>query len=232
MIEFISIVITIALFCYFLSYINKKDRQEKKLEDIVNASKRVSNVRSWHPSAHNRDSYTGRIVVALKWMGDDNLDLAAFILSETGKIASDSDFVYYNSKCKIEGKFPSNLDGTVFLAEEHALYMEEHTDYNCEAICIDFDRIDADKVSAIKLVSCNYDKERAFKHLDSVEVCICDDGLKEVWGEFTVNNLSKSKGNALDIGSFVYDRGKGSWIYKPKMVIQKGWWNEFINFYT
>ena len=100
-----------------------------------------SNVRSWHPSAHNRDSYTGRIVVALKWMGDDNLDLAAFILSETGKIASYSDFVYYNSKYKIEGKFPSNLEGTVFLAEEHALYMEEHTDYNCEAICIDFDRL-------------------------------------------------------------------------------------------
>ena len=162
MIEFISIVITIALFCYFLSYINKKDRQEKKLEDIVNASKRVSNVRSWHPSAHNRDSYTGRIVVALKWMGDDNLDLAAFILSETGKIASDSDFVYYNSKCKIEGKFPSNLEGTVFLAEEHALYMEEHTDYNCEAICIDFDRIDADKVSAIKLVSCTLGQQFTF----------------------------------------------------------------------
>ena len=164
-------------------------------------------------------------------MGDDNLDLAAFILGETGKIASDSDFVYYNSKCKI-GDLPSNLDGTVFLADEHARYIEEYTDYNCEAICIDFDRIDADKVFAIELVSCNYDKERAFKHLDSVEVCICDDGLKEVWGEFTLNNLSKSKGNALDIGSFVYDRGKGSWIYKPKMVIQNGWWNEFINIYT
>ncbi len=71
--------------------------------------------------------------------------IAAFILGETGKIASDSDFVYYNSKCKI-GDLPSNLDGTVFLADEHARYIEEYTDYNCEAICLEFDRIDADKV--------------------------------------------------------------------------------------
>ena len=231
MVEFISILIAIVLFCYFLNYKNKKYREEQEMCRIANVP-RTLNVRSENRSAHNRDFYTGRVIVTLKWSGNDNLDFAAFILDETGKIASYSDFVFYNSKCKNASNFPSNSEETVFLAEEHALYIEEYTDYNCEAIYIDFDRIDADKVSDIELVSCNYDKERAFKHLDSVEVCICDTDLKKVWGAFTINNLSKSKGNALDIGSFVYDKGKCSWIFKLKMVIRKGWWNEFINIYT
>lgn len=37
MIEFISIVITIALFCYFVNYKNKKDREEKEMNRIMNA---------------------------------------------------------------------------------------------------------------------------------------------------------------------------------------------------
>lgn len=37
MIEFVSIVITIALFCYFLSYKNKKYREEKEMDSIANA---------------------------------------------------------------------------------------------------------------------------------------------------------------------------------------------------
>lgn len=37
MIEFTSIVITIALFCYFVNYKNKKDREEKEMNRIMNA---------------------------------------------------------------------------------------------------------------------------------------------------------------------------------------------------
>ena len=37
MLEFISIVITIALFCYFLYYKNKKYREEKEMDSIANA---------------------------------------------------------------------------------------------------------------------------------------------------------------------------------------------------
>ena len=37
MIEFISIVITIALFCYFVNYKNKKDREEKEMNSFMNA---------------------------------------------------------------------------------------------------------------------------------------------------------------------------------------------------
>lgn len=37
MIEFLSILITIVLFCYFLNYKNKKDRAEKEMDSIANA---------------------------------------------------------------------------------------------------------------------------------------------------------------------------------------------------
>lgn len=37
MIEFLSILITIVLFCYFLNYKNKKDRVEKEMDSIANA---------------------------------------------------------------------------------------------------------------------------------------------------------------------------------------------------
>lgn len=37
MIEFLSILITIVLFCYFLNYRNKKDRAEKEMDSIANA---------------------------------------------------------------------------------------------------------------------------------------------------------------------------------------------------
>ena len=37
MIEFLSILITIILFCYFLNYKNKKDRAEKEMDSIANA---------------------------------------------------------------------------------------------------------------------------------------------------------------------------------------------------
>ena len=37
MIEFLSILITIVLFCYFLNYKNKKDRAEKEMGSIANA---------------------------------------------------------------------------------------------------------------------------------------------------------------------------------------------------
>lgn len=37
MIEFLSILITIVLFCYFLNYKNKKDRAEKDMDSIANA---------------------------------------------------------------------------------------------------------------------------------------------------------------------------------------------------
>lgn len=36
MVEFISIVVTIVLFCYFLYYKNKKDRAEEEMDSIVN----------------------------------------------------------------------------------------------------------------------------------------------------------------------------------------------------
>lgn len=88
MIEFTSIVI-IVLFCYFLSNNKKKDIEEKEMDGVVNTNTpKTFNDRCWNPSVRNRDFYTGRIVVTLKWVGDDNLDLAAFILNETGKIAS------------------------------------------------------------------------------------------------------------------------------------------------
>lgn len=38
MIEFLSILITIVLFCYFLNYKNKKDRAEKEMDSIANAA--------------------------------------------------------------------------------------------------------------------------------------------------------------------------------------------------
>lgn len=37
MVEFLSILITIVLFCYFLNYKNKKDRAEKEMDSIANA---------------------------------------------------------------------------------------------------------------------------------------------------------------------------------------------------
>lgn len=37
MIEFLSILITIVLFCYFLNYKNMKDRAEKEMDSIANA---------------------------------------------------------------------------------------------------------------------------------------------------------------------------------------------------
>ena len=37
MIEFLSILITIVLFCYFLNYKNKKNRAEKEMDSIANA---------------------------------------------------------------------------------------------------------------------------------------------------------------------------------------------------
>ena len=37
MIEFLSILITIVLFCYLLNYKNKKDRAEKEMDSIANA---------------------------------------------------------------------------------------------------------------------------------------------------------------------------------------------------
>lgn len=37
MIEFLIILITIVLFCYFLNYKNKKDRAEKEMDSIANA---------------------------------------------------------------------------------------------------------------------------------------------------------------------------------------------------
>ena len=37
MIEFLSILIRIVLFCYFLNYKNKKDRAEKEMDSIANA---------------------------------------------------------------------------------------------------------------------------------------------------------------------------------------------------
>ena len=37
MIEFLSILIIIVLFCYFLNYKNKKDRAEKEMDSIANA---------------------------------------------------------------------------------------------------------------------------------------------------------------------------------------------------
>ena len=37
MIKFLSILITIVLFCYFLNYKNKKDRAEKEMDSIANA---------------------------------------------------------------------------------------------------------------------------------------------------------------------------------------------------
>ena len=37
MIEFLSMLITIVLFCYFLNYKNKKDRAEKEMDSIANA---------------------------------------------------------------------------------------------------------------------------------------------------------------------------------------------------
>lgn len=37
MIEFLSILFTIVLFCYFLNYKNKKDRAEKEMDSIANA---------------------------------------------------------------------------------------------------------------------------------------------------------------------------------------------------
>lgn len=37
MIDFLSILITIVLFCYFLNYKNKKDRAEKEMDSIANA---------------------------------------------------------------------------------------------------------------------------------------------------------------------------------------------------
>lgn len=37
MIEFLSILITVVLFCYFLNYKNKKDRAEKEMDSIANA---------------------------------------------------------------------------------------------------------------------------------------------------------------------------------------------------
>ena len=94
MVEFLSIFVAVVLFCYFLSNKKKKDIEEKEMDGVVNTNTpKTFNDRCWNPSVRNRDSYTGRIVVTLKWVGDDNLDLAAFILNETGKIASYSDFV-------------------------------------------------------------------------------------------------------------------------------------------
>lgn len=37
MMEFLSILITVVLFCYFLNYKNKKDRAEKEMDSIANA---------------------------------------------------------------------------------------------------------------------------------------------------------------------------------------------------
>ena len=37
MIEFLSILVTVVLFCYFLNYKNKKDRVERQMDSIANA---------------------------------------------------------------------------------------------------------------------------------------------------------------------------------------------------
>ena len=76
MVEFLSVLVAVVLFCYFLSNKKKKNIEEKEKDGVVNTNTPKSfNDRHWNPSVRNRDSYTGRIVVAWKWMGDDILDL-------------------------------------------------------------------------------------------------------------------------------------------------------------
>lgn len=56
MVEFLSILVAVVLFCYFLSNKKKKDIEEKEMDSVANTNTpKAFNDRCWNPSVRNRD---------------------------------------------------------------------------------------------------------------------------------------------------------------------------------
>lgn len=192
------------------------------------------------------------IELAFIWNGDgrvDDLDLAAIVLNSETKISLDSDFVYFNSRYRVDTVvatpklcldvqemnrfYPSNKEGSVILDGEFSLYLEEQGWGNCEAAYVDLGKIDTEKVSSIVFYICNYSKQFAFKYLESLMVCLYSGRPENVLKKYSIPNFPKrTDGDALCLGSLEYSREDEKWSFHPSFVLMCGWWNKVLEKYT
>lgn len=199
----------------------------------------------------NIDIHDDKIELAFIWTGDghvDGLDLAALVLNSEQKMSLASDFVYFNSKYRVdtigatpklfEGVkniyrfYPSNKESSVVLDGEFSLYLEEKDVENCESVYIDLGKLDTKQVSSIAFCVCNYSKEFAFKYLESLTVCIYSVRKKKVLHRYSISNFPKhTKDDILYLGSLEYSRENKNWILYPSFVLMYGWWNKVIEKY-
>lgn len=192
------------------------------------------------------------IELAFIWNGDgrvDDLDLTAIVLNSETKISLDSDFVYFNSKYRVDTVvatpklclgvqemnrfYPSNKEGSVILDGEFSLNLEEQGIGNCEAAYVDLGKIDTEKVSSIVFYVCNYSKEFAFKYLDSLTIVLFSGRTEKVLQKYSIPVFPKrTNGDVLCLGSLEYSRKHGKWSFQPSFILMCGWWDKVLEKYT
>ena len=232
-----------------VNYFASKDREV----NVISETGEPSGVTSNNAIEDTPISYeidVDKIDVAFKWTGgycSDDLDLFALVLNEDGQIAQVSDFVFYNSECRVKSvnerplsyhawresgyrspaqfrnvTYPSNSDGAVILDGDFAAYIESISGMNCEAAYIDLKKLDGEKVSSIELYVSNYHKEEAFKDVRSVSVDLYFGRTDSLLQSFSMNKFSKDDDrNMFFIGALTYSNELKKWTFRQSFRLQQ-----------
>lgn len=163
------------------------------------------------------------ITATLKWDGDTDLDLSAFLVGEDGLIMDDADFVYYGSLNRSEPfskeKFgnknawkertlPMSADGSVRGAHD-----ERKGGGNAEQLNVTLNKIN-NKITEIVFCATIFTEGKAFGDIQNPILTITNDDNGEELCDFTLNEDFHLE-TAVTAGSLVVN-DDGDWEYKAE----------------